>query len=195
MSKKEYIWLNVGGERMCTCKSTLERSPVLNAKLERWSKDDSDEIMIDDDPVIFRHVLNVLRYKAEYVPVECYKTVNSALDFYCVDYKLIKRNKVLTRNCSGRDMVHFKGTEIKLISLIIVSDMYLNEIRLNSYKITKRLLCAFFNINQRDKGWEYTLKERFFSMIEDECDERHFQIHTDRDASYFEYSIVFIENN
>ena len=55
------IILNVGGTRMQTYKSTLEKLEYFSSKLNRWNDKSESELFIDYDPTLFIHLLNKLR--------------------------------------------------------------------------------------------------------------------------------------
>ena len=55
------IKLNVGGTIFTTTRSTLCMSPYLASLLEKEGEEKKHTIFIDENPSIFKHVLNVLR--------------------------------------------------------------------------------------------------------------------------------------
>jgi hypothetical protein len=60
----DIIKLNVGGTRMETLKSTLIQLPFFESMLSRWlssRSDDSEELFVDYNPVLFMHLLDKLR--------------------------------------------------------------------------------------------------------------------------------------
>ena len=60
-TKEEFIKINVGGELFTTRKETLLSSVYLRALFSGKYNDDLSTLIIDRDPKIFRHVLNLLR--------------------------------------------------------------------------------------------------------------------------------------
>jgi len=79
------VTLNVSGRIFQTKRSTLKKSAYFNSI-------DDDEIFIDDDPDIFKHVLNLLRFKYYNVPSDDLVNVEYALKRYNIEMFLIKDN-------------------------------------------------------------------------------------------------------
>jgi BTB/POZ domain len=82
-TKEEFIKINVGGELFTTRKETLLSSVYLRALFSGKYNDDLSTLIIDRDPKIFRHVLNLLRDASYNYPLK-YLT---ELDFYGIDYE------------------------------------------------------------------------------------------------------------
>ena len=72
---------NVGGTHFTTSRSTLDRSLFLSTLVDKYKPNDSS-IFLDNDPVIFRHVLNVLRFGPDYNFPDRYLF---ALDYFGID--------------------------------------------------------------------------------------------------------------
>lgn len=81
------IKLNVGGKIFQTTETTLRKSEYFSSLLSRWNI--SDEIVVDDDPKLFRHVLNSLRHGDYEIPSEDKENVFKLLTYYGVKFQKI----------------------------------------------------------------------------------------------------------
>jgi hypothetical protein len=75
------VKLNVGGTKMETNISTLKQSEYFKALLERWTtpENKNDELFIDEDPEIFKIILQKLRHPTAKIPDDFDKEV---LNYY-----------------------------------------------------------------------------------------------------------------
>jgi hypothetical protein len=90
--KSNIITLNVGGIIMQTCKDTLiNGSSYFNNILTLFKHNDTEPLFVDEDPIIFRHILNYLRdarypmpfnleYKLEWYGIKVKENYQEVLD-------------------------------------------------------------------------------------------------------------------
>src|SRR6185369_8805355 len=82
MGDDKIICLNVGGELMQTCKDTLvTRSSYFRNILTLYKYDNNEPLFVDDDPIIFKHILNNMRDHRYLVPFN----LQYKLDWYGVN--------------------------------------------------------------------------------------------------------------
>ena len=80
---QEWVNINIGGQIFTTRKETLHSSVYFRALFSGEYNDDLSTLVIDRDPKIFRHVLNLLRDASYNYPLKYL----SELDFYGIDYE------------------------------------------------------------------------------------------------------------
>jgi hypothetical protein len=89
MSNPKSVTFIVGGEKFELSRSLLDMYPntvLSTSAAERWQEDPESEIIMDRDPVLFRHVLAYLRDKKVYLPTTVAKeAVLFELEYYCVN--------------------------------------------------------------------------------------------------------------
>ena len=83
------ISIKCGNKNFFISEDNLRKSSYFSSVLDRWtSKNDQSEkiISVDQDPRVFRHVLNALRAPVYKIPRKHVETVYGMLDFYGVKY-------------------------------------------------------------------------------------------------------------
>ena len=88
------IVLNVGGTHFTTFKSTLIKAEYFKSLIERWMV--NEELFLDEDPELFKHVLNILRNPNYIIPEKLKHNVNNLLVYFGVPMEFIDAGMVLT---------------------------------------------------------------------------------------------------
>ena len=76
------IKLKVCEKTFVISESNLRKSGYFNSYLERWN---NQELELDEDPRIFGHVLNCLRYDNYQIPLKYKNNVLSRLEYYGIN--------------------------------------------------------------------------------------------------------------
>ena len=137
------IRLIVGDRTFTASTQTLNKADYFRSLLLRWDPKES-EMTLDDDPKLFRHFLNSLRYDGYEIPAKHQNNVYRLLDFYGVKYNKTPvlyrfRNKGLSQ---PKDKIVFTG---KLQGIHFYNkDNFELEISFNDQTIFNRAITRSF---------------------------------------------------
>ena len=81
------IRLTAGNKKFIISKENLKKSEYFNSFLSRWNHDDIIEL--DEDPNLFKHFLNCLRYPNYEVPEKYKHNIGNLFEYYGVVKKQI----------------------------------------------------------------------------------------------------------
>ena len=170
----DLIRLNAGGEIFVTNRSTVNGSPVLSMIVER--NQTKPEIFIDEDPKIFRHVLNMLRNANYVVPKKYKQNVDHMLDCFGMPIKFIE---IETPKLVHTD-IKFFGTKndcsvVERMTTMDVTSLLLNHEIISLDFIFKGHGTATGNMQQYLKEFDI------------QFDNKRIVIDDRRIASYFEF--------
>lgn len=113
------IKLNIGGTTMDVLQSTLDRSEMLKSMFNDV-KYNNESIFFDEDPIIFKHMLNYLRNPKYPFPSKYYYI----LDHYLIDYDVKLSNTIIKLNVQG---IPFEISNYILDKSVILKNMINND--------------------------------------------------------------------
>jgi hypothetical protein len=99
MEEDKRLIINVGGTNFETFKSTLIKSPYFKAMLSGHFRDDKEDIFIDRDPELFKHVLRYLRDPTYDLPFNTHSELlfyGIEKDEYVTEPEIDKKDIILT---------------------------------------------------------------------------------------------------
>ena len=144
------IQITAGEKSFLISETNLKKSEYFNSYLTRWNKE--DDIIIDEDPRLFRHFLNCLRHDTYQIPEKYRENVWDLLDYYGVKYTRLDPTPAFiwifekrVFNDATNIKFEFKG-KLAGIAFYDPNYRYFMEIMFNGTKIFS------------EKLWDYHLK-------------------------------------
>src|SRR5579885_808933 len=109
----EIIKLNVNGTPFQTQKSTLIQFEFFKSLFERWSSDSSNEIFVDTDPELFKHLLNLIKIPEYEIPKSLKNNVLNLANYYGLNCA-INLNKISKIYLQQKDLQKWSNSKIEI---------------------------------------------------------------------------------
>lgn len=160
------IPLKVGNKTFYASEITLKKSEYFNSLLSRW---DSTDIILDEEPKLFRHFLNCLRHDTYIIPDKYKENVTGLLEYYGVKYikvdqkqlePIIWKAKSVLYNNDNKQIFKFNG---KLADIKTYSDNFNLKISFNGSEILSNT--SFFTRKYISTCNSYSLNKQFRNYV------------------------------
>ena len=185
------IRLKVGHKTFCVLETNVRKSEYFNSYLERWNHE--EEITLDEDPKIFGHVLNCLRYDNYEIPTKYKNNVRERLEYYGIPYA--DRAIWVTKTAVFKE-VDIAFTFTGMLANIVFSDYNACGISivLNDTPIFNDYTYSYFLKSQKGGAEpDYVFDNRFLKDVEKLEGEFHINITNSAEQSitiiYFERAL------
>jgi hypothetical protein len=156
------ITLNVGNLVVVkTLATTLQKSTYFNSLLTNWNPEQKDHFFVDEDVIIFNHILNCLRYPNYYSTLsdELKTILDDRLDFYGIEIKTTPiQVEQITAHENKIELIIGPNTKLSGISTYYTSYYYM----INYNDMTFQHFCDNENCHSKEVS-----KLSLFSMTED----------------------------
>ena len=164
---KSIVKLNIGGTRIETLRSTLEKLDYFKAKFQRWSCDD-EEVFVDYDYSLFNEMLNKLRNDAYHINMD--HNMIATFDFF--GYSVEANNYIekipylLKSNSAHHESLGYGRTRTTLSYVIDTSKVDIIMFAFPHYAFDINILYTICNYQLQITIREY---EIYFKISKDYC--------------------------